>query len=152
MDCGKRGKLLDAAKWLEDHINLSTLKICEKETCRQAIRKHSFQVSQSPGFSESNILDNKTVDFYPSPPIKCRCWVYIHYYGHVRSSNIDKGKGVLVPRKSTIQCPRLVLDNKTVDFYPSPPKQCCYYIYIHPVHSSNILKRKGVSVPRKFNI
>ena len=56
---------------------------------------------------ESAILDNKTVDFYLCPPKQCCCWVYIHHCGPLHSNNIVKGKGFSVPRKSTIQCPRL---------------------------------------------
>ena len=53
---------------------------------------------------ESAILDNKTVDFYLCPPKQCCCWVYIHHRGPLHCSNIVKGKGFSVARKSTIQC------------------------------------------------
>ena len=48
-----------------------------------------------------------------------------------------------------------ILDNITVDFYLSLPKQCCCWVYIHhrgPLHSNNIVKEKGVSVPRNPTI
>lgn len=46
-------------------------------------------------------------------PKRCCCWVYIHHHIPVQSNNIVKEKGILIPRKYTIQCPRLS--------EPSPP-------------------------------